>query len=195
MASRTRTHRVTEGHSGTNDPLAEAYLHWLVEQVREERAHPAKTYWDLLRFMHTKEFVWLVPNDDNRLGDGLELRDDFFRERNIPLELLDQDRYGPCSMLEVLIALSRRLAFWAEGAPEAWAWQLLANLNLHKLADPWSKRKEKKADQILERLIWRTYSPDGTGGFFPLLRPPQDQRKVELWYQMSAYVSEIHPEY
>jgi hypothetical protein len=39
------------------------------------------------------------------------------------------------------------------------------------------------------RLIWRTYEPDGSGGFFPLMHP-SDQRirhKVEIWTQMNAY--------
>ncbi len=45
-------------------------------------------------------------------------------------------------------------------------------------------------DDILERLIWRQYQEDGQGGFFPLAWPEQDQREVELWYQMNAYLAE-----
>jgi hypothetical protein len=50
-------------------------------------------------------------------------------------------------------------------------------------------------EEILYALIWRTYDPDGVGGFFPLAWPKEDQTKIEIWYQMNAYAKEIHPEY
>jgi hypothetical protein len=46
----------------------------------------------------------------------------------------------------------------------------------------------------MERCVWRTYEPNGVGGFFPLENPNEDQREVELWYQMSAYVDDIQNE-
>jgi hypothetical protein len=189
------TRRAGDTPTGTNSQIAKAYFHWLVEQVREEGRHPAKTYWDALWQMHQKEFVWTVPWDDNRIADGVELRDTFFVERNFPIELMNRDDFGPCTVLEVMIGLSRKLAFYANGEPEGWAWQLFCNLGAHKFPDPLSKRKAAKLDELLEVLIWRTYDPDGTGGFFPLTRPKMDQTKVELWYQMGAYVEEVHPEF
>lgn len=162
---------------------AEAYLGWLGTQIRSSR-----DYLHLLRIMLDKEFVWLVPNDDNRIGDGLEVRKEFTRETGVIYE-------GPCSVLEVLVGLSRRLEFMAGGEAAGWAYQLLENLELHKLYGSLGPRKIIKADEALETLVWRTYSPDGTGGFFPLAWPNEDQTKVEIWYQMAAYVEEIHPEY
>lgn len=191
MASNTRTTR-EGGRDRSGDRLAEAYFHWLVEQVREQGGHPDKTYWDVLRIMHEKEFLWLVPNDDNRLVDGLDLRNEFIEERRT---MFSTDKFGPCSCLEVMIALSRRLAWVAGEAAEGWAWQLLCNLDLHKMPDPLSRRKANRTDDILQRMIWRTYSPDGMGGFFPLAWPEYDQTKMEIWYQMHAYAQEIHPEY
>lgn len=171
----------------------EAYFHWLAPQVRDE-GHQSHTYTDLLRLMHGKEFVWLVPNDDNRLVDGLDLRLEFLQEAEAPNDL-SPETFGPVSVLEVLIGLSRRMAFVAEGDAEVWAWQFLGNLELHKMSDPLSRREAAQVDEILESLIWRTYNIDGTGGFFPLTKPEEDQTQVELWYQMCAYVEEIHPEY
>lgn len=143
--------------------------------------------------MFEKEFVWLVELDDNRLADGLELRLEFYHENGGGPASVKE--YGPCSVLEVMIGISRRLAWEADGDAPGWAWQLLCNLELHKMHDPLSHRKAKKVDEILETLIWRTYSPDGAGGFFPLAWPERDQTKEEIWYQMHAYVREIHPEY
>lgn len=172
---------------------AQAYLHWLEPQVREE-GHQSRTYSDLLSLMHAKEFVWLVPNDDNRIVDGLDVRREFLREAKTPNDL-SIEAFGPVSVLEVLIGLSRRMAFVAEGSAEGWAWQFLGNLELHRMSDPLSRIEVAQVDDVLESLIWRTYNVDGTGGFFPLAKPEEDQTQVELWYQMCAYVEEIHPEY
>jgi hypothetical protein len=45
-------------------------------------------------------------------------------------------------------------------------------------------------DEALSALIYRTYDRDGTGGLFPLTHPEEDQRKVEIWYQLNAYLLE-----
>jgi hypothetical protein len=148
---------------------ATAYFHWLEPQTREG-GHQTKTYTDLLQLMHSKEFVWFVPNDDNRLVDGLDLRTEFLRESEAP-STLSPDEFGPPTILEVLVGLSRRLAFTAGGTAEGWAWQLLKNLELEKMSDPLSRRKCAEADEKLETLIWRNYAPDGAGGFFPLALP------------------------
>jgi hypothetical protein len=195
MASNTRTRR-EGGHADTrNDRLSEAYFRWLVGQVQED-GHQRNTYWDLLQVLFRTEFIWRVANDDNRIVDGLDLRVEFLksqRRRGDPENLVP---LGPfCSVLEVLVGISRRLAWLAEGSPEGWAWQLLCNLELHKFRDPLSERKIQKVEEVLHALIWRHYDPDGVGGFFPLARPTKDQTEVEIWYQMHAYAMEIHPEY
>lgn len=170
-----------------NQALHEAYLDYLAPQVGADPDNGS--YWDLLRLMHSTEFVWFVPNDDNRLVDGLDIRAEWLDQIELSVDM------GPCSFLEVLVGLSRRMAFMAGESAEGWAWQLLVNLGLDRMSDPLSRYKTRKAEDILETVIWRTYEPDGTGGFFPLVHPLADQRKIELWYQMGAYVEEIHPEY
>lgn len=167
------------------------YFRWLTTKVQEE-GHPRNTYRDLFWILYDTEFIWKIPNDDNRVADGLELRRKYLREtgRQAP-----DENMRPCSVLEVIVGLSCRLAWLADGSEEGWAWQLLCNLELHKFRDPLSKRRIHTVEEILYALIWRTYEPDGTGGFFPLMNPREDQRKVEIWYQMNAYALEIHPEY
>jgi|SRR5215216_1865678 len=163
----------------------EVYLGWLATQIRFGNS---RSYEGLLTLMLQKEFVWLVPNDDNRIADGLEVRREYQSETGLRYQ-------GPCSVLEVLIGISRRLEFMAGDPAANWAWILLENLGLNKLSDPIGARKALRADEILENLVWRTYSQDGYGGFFPLAWPEEDQTKIEIWYQMAKYVEEIHPEY
>ena len=45
-------------------------------------------------------------------------------------------------------------------------------------------------DIKIRRILNREYHPDGDGGLFPLMNPREDQRGVEIWYQMSAYLLE-----
>jgi hypothetical protein len=159
------------------------YFNWLVSQIDIHNKNP-NTYNDLFTRMHDTEFVWHVPNDDNRVEDGRYLRTEF----------LEGIRYGfprAVSVLEVLVALSRRIAFLAGGDPELWAWQLIENLHLHKASDPLVGQKAERVEDILEALVWRTYEQDGRGGFFPLNEPMEDQTKVEIWFQMQAYAGEI----
>jgi hypothetical protein len=59
------------------------------------------------------------------------------------------------------------------------------------MTTPLTEERSQAIDDILDSVIWRTYSPDGRGGFFPLNQPQEDQRKIEIWYQMNKYVIEM----
>lgn len=168
--------------------LDEQYLDWLYRQIGSVRSNnPARTYWSLVNQLHHKEFVWLIPNDDNRVEDGKELRYEFLDARHIEAD--DEWLDLGCSMLEMLIGLSRRLSFEGEGGPLEWFWVLLTNLGIAAYTDKVNYDHEE-VDEILNRVIWRTYQRDGQGGLFPLTRKARDQRNVELWYQMSNYLLE-----
>lgn len=173
-------------------PLDEQYLNWLYQKVASVRVkNPARTYWSLLRHLYTKEFVWIIPNDDNRVEDGRDLRDEFIHQHKI---VPDPEWMGlKCSILEMLIGLSRRAAFEAtEGGPRDWFWIFIKNLDLIDLND--AKYNDSatavEVDEILDQFVWRNYSPSGKGGLFPLKEADEDQRKVELWYQLAAYLLE-----
>lgn len=176
-----------------NDQRREGYLRWLEPQLRDEHGNPGKRYWDLLNVMFEKEFVVVNQMDENRAVDGCDLRVEFAHANHVRTNILED--LGPCSFLEVLIGLSRRLSFAAGGSAPGWAWTLLGNLELFRMSDPLSRHKYRKAEEIMDIVIHRTYKPDGTGGFFPLAWPDDDQTQVELWYQMHAYIGELHPEH
>jgi len=159
-----------------------SYFEWLTSQIRIPNNN--RTYDELFSRLHNTEFVWLVPNDDNRVADGVNLREEFLDGRRPELTL------EGASVLEVVVALSRRVAFTAGGDPELWAWRLLKHLNLNKAADPLTEAKIARIDDTLYALIWRTYDPSGRGGFFPLKYPKKDQTKLEIWFQMNAWIIE-----
>jgi|SRR5215216_434289 len=166
--------------------IDELYFQWLYGQVGSESNQRARTHWNLLRRFHQTAFVWTVPNDDNRAEDGRDLRREFIENENI--EDVDPDWMSlQCSMLELLIGLSRRLSFEDDGSPRRWFWQLVENLNLAQYTDK-ERLPTATVDEALNRVIFRQYNPNGIGGLFPLRNSPQDQREVELWYQLSAYL-------
>jgi hypothetical protein len=171
------------------EPLDELYFQWLYRQVAKAGTNRSKTHWSLLRQLFTKEFVWIVPNDDNRIVDGTDLRFEFVNYSTIE-KVEAAWMYEGCSVLEMLIALSRRLAFEADGQPRDWFWVLMKNLALDEFTDTNHEANVDLVDEILNKLIWRQYHPDGRGGLFPLQNPEVDQRQVELWYQMSMWLYE-----
>jgi hypothetical protein len=168
--------------------LDDRYLTWLYSQVGDVKERNAsRTYWQLFRQLHSIDFVYLVPNDDNRAEDGRALRYEWADEMHI---LPDRDWLASgCSFLEMLIGLSRRLAFEGDGQPPTWFWHLLENLGLQSCTDRTSY-DHREVDARINTVIWRTYDRNGRGGLFPLRRARKDQRDVELWYQMSAYLLE-----
>lgn len=177
-----------------DEPLDEKYFKWLYRQVASDRLKdPTRTYWELLRMLYSKEFVWLIANDDNRVEDGRDLRREFVVARKIEDPDPEWMNLG-CSFLEMLIGLSRRCSFEADGPAKDWFWLLIGNINLAAFCDAYfrTRKQHNYVDEAMDAVIWRTYRPDGRGGLFPLRQPAQDQRDVELWYQLSCYLLEGH---
>lgn len=165
--------------------IEHAYFQWLRDRVN---VFNGKSYDGLLGQLHTKEFVWVLPNDDNRLHDAADLRQEFAYEYEVDTRQLLLE--VPLSVLEVIIALSIRLEFQVDGEAPRWAWTLIENLGLEKFVDPVSVRMSELIDDNLDTFIWRNYKPSGKGGLFPLKHPHTDQKKVEIWYQMHAWIAE-----
>lgn len=170
--------------SGTLD---DRYLTWLYTQVRSVKSQKGpRAYWKLFRQLYSTEFVWFVPNDDNRAADGKELRSEWLAGSGDKMVDADWLELG-CSFLELLIGLSRRLAFEANNDSASWFWHLIDNLGLLGYNDA-SQFNVKDVEDITSAVIWRTYDRYGNGGLFPLRRSRKDQRQVEIWYQLGEYL-------
>lgn len=171
------------------EPLEDRYFEWLVVQIvaNIRLRNPSMTYWEVLKQLHRTEFFWIIRNDDNRVADGKELRSEFLNGESIN----GWDSQG-CSFLEMLIALSRRLAFQTEGVSVAeWFWHLLGNVGLHISDSEYQdQRMYNFIDQVLQNINNRTYDRNGRGGLFPLHDLDIDQRKIEIWTQMNYYLLE-----
>ncbi len=144
--------------------------------------------------LHQIEFYTFVPNDDNRASDGRHLREAFER---VPPGIDVTHINGPCTVLEMLIALAQRLDFqmwdYQKGDRTAkWFWELVKNLELEVFedADPYIKPKIEHNNEIIEGMMARTYTRKGQGGLFPMRRAGHDMRKVEIWFQMMYWMDE-----
>jgi hypothetical protein len=139
--------------------------------------------------MYNKEFVWMLEHDGNRAEDGQELKWQFVRAARLP-KVEAKWMYRPCSVLEMMVAITRRMASLTDGGVRGWFMQLLFNLRLDAYNDMIVESYLGDIDMILDTLVQRTYSSTGEGGLFPLKHPSNDQRGVEIWYQMNAWLIE-----
>lgn len=160
--------------------LEEEYFNWLVDQVN------ASKYSSLCEQLYNTSFNGYIPNDDNREEDGVLLRTQFLDE----FGLYSNDDWisRQCSMLELILGISYRLSYDSNMDMDAWFWELLDNLKLSQYSN--TKYDSKQVNVITKKLNNRTYKSNGDGGLFPLKSHNEDQRKIEIWYQMSAYLLE-----
>ena len=162
----------------------ESYFEWLCDRID---CRGRKNYGSILRYLYSTLFYSLIPNDDNRGLDGLNLRGLF--EVETDTILTSDDMTAPCNLLEMLIALAERMAFiifdpGRDSEPNIVScfWQLIFNLGLKPLG--------KQNEQLVSDFLERNYTPSGDGGLFPLGGAREDQQHIEVWYQMMAYIEE-----
>lgn len=180
-----------------NGTIEDRYFEWLYSHVASvANRDPSHSYWSLARVLHSTEFTWSVRNDENRQHDGINLRREFVQEWGISRDEMFWMSLG-CSMFEMLVGVSNRLAFLSDGFPGLpssigqWFWVLMKNLELSRHSDDLFEISiHEEVNEVLARVINRDYEPNGHGGLFPLRYPVCDQRRVELWDQMNAYLVE-----
>lgn len=164
------------------------YFAWLVDLVE------GAGYTKLLEHLHKTTYIWRMPNDENRADDGEALRSRFLYEANYTNYDLPEKE---CSVFEMLVALASRIndiLIDIEGDDDTakWFWMLLENLDLAGFSDNVIEN-HKVLDDINHYIgvfMERRYFRNGDGGLFPLKKAKENQRNVEIWYQMSAYLEE-----
>jgi hypothetical protein len=167
------------------------YLYYRVFRVYDEKS--PLSYVNLCTLMHETRFDDSLPNDDNRARDGIQLRDEFISTlKSIVVEdYTELQSLGQCSIFEMLIALAYRADYLVENGVEWWFREFIDNLDLGKYNDrDYVPRSGIRINRVLNNFNNRRYSRNGKGGIFPLQRAKKDQRTLELWYQMHAYMTE-----
>jgi hypothetical protein len=175
--------------------VRERYFLWLYDQSFDIRSPESDfSYVQVCDILHTIRFADSVQNDRNRTADGEELRDEFISlDPDIDIvEFTEMAGLGKATLFEVLAGLSRRAGAVTEALkPEEWFRLFLRNLGLLRFPDSsFSGLHISRVNRIAQKFNSRTYDPDGKGGIFPLKHAQSDQRVLELWFQMAAYINE-----
>lgn len=175
------------------DRINYKYLDWMYRLVCEKKR---VSYRNLLNYLHGKEFTYILGLDGNRAEDGIDLRYRFAYEFKYPdsyvASYLDTK---PCSVLEMLIALSMRCEEHIMDDPDIgnrtgqWFWSMIRNLGLIGMTD--ENFNEHHANRIIDRFLNRKYDRDGQGGLFIIPNCNRDLRSVEIWYQMMWYLDTV----
>jgi hypothetical protein len=176
-----------------NRVIQDAYFAWLYDLVFDVwDVNSDESFTAVSALMHQVIFTPLVPYDENRIADAARLRNNFHQHAGElgPAELHDL-MMPDASVFEVLIALADSADFMVPLTRKVWFRIFLENLKLDRYTDQYCR---SRSTWTIERTINvfnnRAYQASGRGGIFPLRRAPQDQRKVELWYQMGAYMTD-----
>lgn len=171
--------------------IKNAYFAWLVQRIQADDIH-----WCLLRRLHQKDYIWLesVPLDENREKDGRALRVEFAEDSEWSLADVLGALEGPCSVLEMLVAMAARIEsdilYNAEYGDRTgqWFWMILKNAHLD-MSD--TDYYQIYVDQIINSIQARYYNANSEGSFFPVKNTyGKDWRKTDLWMQMQIYVDE-----
>ena len=176
------------------DQVNNDYFEWLCELVDSKRFSKSVSYRKLLVRLHDIEFIWFIPRDDNRADDGIRLRRKFQLHNDIDYDPYDYIT-GPCSVLEMMVALAVRCEedimddALAGDRTGQWFWGMIRSLGLGEMID--SKFDREFVDYTIDRFLNREYEPDGRGGLFTIKNCDGDMRTIEIWWQLSWYLASI----
>ena len=170
------------------------YFEWLYYTVCENRFSKHTDFRKLLRYLHSIEFTYTIPNDGNRAKKGENLRWVFSWENNYDYEEIEKYLTGPCSMLEMLVSVAISCEEIMDdpqigNRTGQWFWNMIVNLGLGSMID--SRFDKEYVDEVVRRFLNRQYDPDGTGGLFTIRNCDVDLRTVEIWYQLCWYLDSI----
>lgn len=177
----------------TDENMRRKYFEWLCGFVKPFVLN--RSYRFLMLHLFRTDFYAVIPMDENRASDGIELRYRFGREKRIRMsDIANVLDVKDCSVLEMMVALSLRCEEQIVDEPDVGDrtrklfWSMINNLGLNRMDD--ESYDSFEVEDRLDIFLNREYKPDGTGGLFKLRRTRHDLRNVEIWYQMMWYLSE-----
>lgn len=166
------------------------FFQWIIDKIDGQQ------YTKLLEIMYNESFYAIIPLDENRIVDGIELRYKFGSELNIPRVVIDKflDK-EECSILEMMVGLAFRVEetimedsdFGDRTA--MWFWIMVKSLGLYEMNNDYFD--PVKVLETLDTFLTRGYSPDGEGGLFVVKDINKDMRDIDIWYQMCLFFDKI----
>ena len=149
------------------------YTRWLIQRGCLENYSELASVWDEL------DFVWYIPEDEDKAIQALRMRDEYCYETGMP-----SPRQAPTSFLEVFVSITDTLTAMLYRDRESFTKSILLNMGARSYSDDGRLPSEihDEALIIAERVMYRTYSRNGTGGLFRI--PGVDILEMPLTTQM-----------
>lgn len=163
------------------------YYDWLVGWIMPKNQKPC---YRLLETLHSVEFHWSIQMDANRAQDGLDLRYRYSDENGID-DITDE--LGPCTVLEMMVALAIRCEETIMDDPDIgdrtgfWFWGMIKSMGLSRMTD--ENFNEALVYSKINKMLDREYQSNGAGGLFTIKYIDHDMRDIEIWYQMLWYLN------
>lgn len=134
------------------------------------------------------DFVWYIPEDEDKAIQALRMRDEYCYETGMP-----SPRQAPASFLEVFVSITDTLTAMLYQDRESFTKSILLNVGARSFSDDGRLPSEihEEALIIAERVMYRTYSRNGTGGLFRI--PGVDTLEMPLTTQMIQWANLYDP--
>lgn len=170
-----------------------AYVEWLYDFVARDT--PTASYHELFYALYEEPFTWLYAQDEARAADGVSLRAEFAEANPNGNDILDWIHRPFCSVLEMMIAISRRLERGIMSNDDygnrtsQWFWYQIMSLDLGGMKDGYFDKD--KFDLRIQRALNRQYDRNGHGGFFEMKYPPFHAAGMTIWMQAQEVLIEV----
>ena len=179
--------------------VSESYLEWLKSYTIDEQVEDSRrlTYEHLSDILWDTEFVPPLGNDIDRMYDGLDLRRKYWNTMasnsgvTLTGEAIDDfsDIFGPCRVLEMLIALSMHMYdimqdLGVYNSVSRWFWEIMRCLGFDEMSDiSWEDLDKQMVIIELQRAM--SLQGEECGGWFYIY----GWKHLEIWYQMHRYLA------
>lgn len=172
------------------------YLDWMYNKVCNDQYSRNVSYHKLFEQLHDTDFTYILPMDDNRAEDGVNLRYRFGQEAGYEDAMVSwylDNR--PCSVLEMMLALAIRVEISIMDNPDIgdrsgqWFWEMVVSLGLGGMTD--ENYDYEAVDERLYIFLNRKYARNGAGGLFTIRNSTKDMRNIDIWYQMCFHLNEV----
>lgn len=158
------------------------YTPWLIQRGCLENYTELASVWDEL------DFVWYIPDDEDKAVQALRMRDEYCYETSRP-----SPRQAPASFLEVFVSITDSLTAMLYQDREVFTKSILLNMGARSYSDGGRLPSEihEGALEIAERVMYRTYGRNGSGGLFRI--PGANVLETPITSQMIMWANLYDP--
>lgn len=176
--------------------MYEEFFEWIYQKV------DGKGRRTVLEILYETEFYALIPQDNNRIQDGVSARYKFAKDVGIP-ELVIDEKFdsSTCSVLEMMYGLAIRIEDTIMSDKDfgdrtnIWFWMMIKSLGLYWMEDSRIncdlERQKEVIKHVVEGFLNRGYESNGAGGLFTVNDTSKDMRDIEIWYQMCMFLDNL----